>query len=614
MPQYRRHNRLYSYLLSAIILGLFAGVLYAQEGYAVRGLSFKGNKTFSAANLKLLMDTKSIGGFSRLFGKKAPEFDPEALAADLDKIKKFYQREGFLYVKIDSVKQEIDRQNKSIKLTIPIEEGRPIEVRSIAYVLSSQSSFPDSALSRIIKRSRNELLLKADSRFRDSSVTLDQLFLSRALSNVGYPYADLQPNLKVSDSEYTVDVTWQIDVGPKSKFGDVRILGTSKVGPNVIARQVDFKKGALFRLRQVEQTQQQVYGLGAFQVATATPTFSKEKDSVIPVEIFVKDAKRFTTKFGIGYGTEDHIRVTSDTKLLGFLGGARRLLLTVKHSYLEPYHVTLSVVQPAFPTPHTTLTGSPFIWRQREPGFIVNRVGGSLGASHQFSSKLSGSVTYSLEHVRVAQSILEQSADSSAIAKLYDKSQIIFGTTYDNSRPMFNPRKGWLNNNSFAISGLGFGSKTRYTKLLVDLRRYQPLAGMVFASRVKLGGIKTFGAESFVPVEERLYSGGSSSVRGWARSELGPLEAGVPIGGSSLLEGSAELRYPIVGILSGVVFFDLGNVWIESFKYQLSDLRYSAGAGIRITTPIGPIRLDVARPVADVDHVVQVHISVGQAF
>ena len=214
----------------------------------------------------------------------------------------------------------------------------------------------------------------------------------------------------------------------------------------------------------------------------------------------------------------------------------------------------------------------------------------------------------------MAQSVLIQTTDTAAISSLYNKSQIILGSAFDNSRPMFTPRHGFVNNNSFAISGLGFGSKTRYTKLLIDLRRYQPLGAFVFAARVKLGGIKIFGSESFVPVEERFYSGGSSSVRGWARSELGPKEAGLPIGGLSLLEGSAELRYPIIGILSGVVFFDLGNVWTESYSYKLSDVRYAAGAGIRIATPIGPLRFDVARPVADVDHVIQLHVNVGQAF
>jgi outer membrane protein insertion porin family len=260
------------------------------------------------------------------------------------------------------------------------------------------------------------------------------------------------------------------------------------------------------------------------------------------------------------------------------------------------------------------LAVSPFIWRQREPAFAVNRIGGSLGAIHQFNRTLSGTITYSLEHVRVTQSVLVQTADSLALSKLYNKSQVILGSSYDNSAPLFNPHRGYFNTNTFTLSGLGFGSKTRYTKLLIDVRRYQPLSALVLAIRTKLGGIRTFGSESFVPVEERFYSGGSSSVRGWARSELGPHVAGLPIGGLSLLEGSVEIRYPVVGLLSGVVFGDFGNVWTESYKYKLSDLHYAAGLGIRLATPIGPIRMDVARPVSDVEKKIQFHVSVGQAF
>ena len=389
MSVYRIFRLAYACFLSGITFCLLVVGLRAQDGFAVRELNFEGNKSFSSGNLKLLMETKSAGGFSRLFGKKASEFSEDALAADLERIKLFYQREGFLYVKIDSVKKEIDRQGKSIKLIVWIEEGRPIEVRSVTYALSPPGNLSDSVLARIIKRAKNQFLLRPGMRFRDSSIILDQLVLNRALGNVGYPYAEIRSELAVSESDFAVDVTWRIQAGAKCMFGDVRVVGMSIVPADVVIRQVAFKKGDLFRLRLVERTQQQVYGLGTFQVATATPTFSKDRDSVVPVEVFVKDAKRFTTKFGIGYGTEDHFRATSEIRLLGFLGGARRLQLYFKHSYLEPYHITATLVQPAYPTPHTTLTGSPFVWRQREPGFTVNRVGGSLGAIRLFSTKLS---------------------------------------------------------------------------------------------------------------------------------------------------------------------------------------------------------------------------------
>ena len=104
-------------------------------------------------------------------------------------------------------------------------------------------------------------------------------------------------------------------------------------------------------------------------------------------------------------------------------------------------------------------------------------------------------------------------------------------------------------------------------------------------------------------------------MRGWARAELGPqADDGTPIGGYSLLEGSVALRFPIIGIVSGAMFSDFGNVWMESYSFKFDDLRYAAGLGIRVSTPIGPIRLDVARPVFDDETTGQIHISVGEAF
>ncbi len=597
----------------AVVL-VIAPPLQAQDGFAVQKIAFEGNESIPANSLTLLMETESVGGLSKLLGKKGPEYSREVLAQDLDRIKAFYQREGFLYVAVAPVREETDPQEKTVKLTITITEGEPITVHRVAYTRSESSSVPDIVFQEILKRIAREVALRPETRFRDSSVMLDQLLLARALGNAGYPYAEIEPELAVSAEDLSVAIDWRIDSGPECFFGDVRILGVSKVSEPVITRQVAFHPGDVFRLRSVEQTQQQVYGLGVFQVATATPVLAKDSGNVIPVEAFVKDAKRFTTKFGVGYGTEDHIRVSSETRLLGFLGGARRLQLFMKHSYLEPYHVALTLTQPAFPTPRTTLSFGPFARRQREPAYTINRTGATLGAAHQFSSSLNGSITYALEQVDVSESVLSESTDSTALPGLYNKSQLILGSSFDNSGPLFNPRRGFFNANTIAFSGLGFGGDTRFMKLLIDLRRYSSLSVLVLATRIKLGGIETFGAESFVPVEELFYSGGSSSVRGWARSDLGPKKDSEPIGGQSLMEASIELRYPIIGMLSGVVFSDLGNVWTESFSYDPADLRYSVGAGIRVATPIGPVRLDVARPVADDDDGTQFHISIGQAF
>ena len=153
-------------------------------------------------------------------------------------------------------------------------------------------------------------------------------------------------------------------------------------------------------------------------------------------------------------------------------------------------------------------------------------------------------------------------------------------------------------------------------KTMFEIRRYQRVsADLVFATKWKIGSAHTYSEISYIPVEERLFSGGSNSVRGWARQRLGPVDANdKPIGGNSLMELSNELRFPLVGIVSGVVFSDIGNVWTSSYTLRWGDLRTSFGAGIRVESPVGPIRFDVARPFFDPEKRVQFHLDVGHAF
>ena len=168
---------------------------------------------------------------------------------------------------------------------------------------------------------------------------------------------------------------------------------------------------------------------------------------------------------------------------------------------------------------------------------------------------------------------------------------------------------------TYKFSGLGFGSDFNYNKLQIDLRRYQRFRGNVLAYRLKIGSIRSFDESEFIPVEDRFYAGGATSVRGWGRQQLGPKDTqGNPIGGSSLLEGSLEMRYRLVWDLGGVFFWDFGNVWEGFSEYRLNEIRHSLGFGLRYATPIGPIRIDAARPIRDVEDRWQFHFSVGHAF
>ncbi len=155
-------------------------------------------------------------------------------------------------------------------------------------------------------------------------------------------------------------------------------------------------------------------------------------------------------------------------------------------------------------------------------------------------------------------------------------------------------------------------------KLVLEARHYLPLSQhLLLATRLKVGDIEPYGASTEVPFNVRFFAGGAGSVRGFELNRLGPLNTdGDPIGGMSLMEGSAELRFPLFGDLGAVLFLDFGNVFHSSFTYRLGDLRYAVGPGLRYNTPVGPLRLDVGvivdrRPGEGFG---RIEFSIGQAF
>src|SRR5207302_4259584 len=122
------------------------------------------------------------------------------------------------------------------------------------------------------------------------------------------------------------------------------------------------------------------------------------------------------------------------------------------------------------------------------------------------------------------------------------------------------------------------------------------LADLVAAFRLRLGAEEPTGRSRDVPLFERLYAGGIGSVRGYERRHVGPLIDDDPVGGRSLIEGSAELRHPVTERLGAAVFADAGQVTLAGFDFPFDDLRYGLRFGRRCRTPGQPLRVDLGFP------------------
>lgn len=218
-------------------------------------------------------------------------------------------------------------------------------------------------------------------------------------------------------------------------------------------------------------------------------------------------------------------------------------------------------------------------------------------------------------------------------------SPVGLGIVRDRSDDLLNPRSGYRAFAEFEHAASWTASNFRYDRIVAETSRYFPFGGTVFATRIRGGWVGSGGFDDIVSTspstgivhpQKRFYTGGANSVRGFAQSRLGPrvliaspaalldrrsLRGGCepeaivdlsclpgedtalmpqPTGGTRVVEANAELRFPVVGLLEGVAFADVGQAWGADQTLRLQDLEFTPGFGVRFPSPVGPIRLDVA--------------------
>ncbi len=185
-----------------------------------------------------------------------------------------------------------------------------------------------------------------------------------------------------------------------------------------------------------------------------------------------------------------------------------------------------------------------------------------------------------------------------------------------------------------AITPTALGSSANFARLFSQYALYKPIHSMVWANSIRLGLVKSFSG-SFVPTSQLFFSGGGTSLRGFPIDEAGPqrivpfcdvltgstgcVNITVPVGGRQLFILNSELRFPlgIMKNLGGVVFYDGGNVYgAINFNQFINDYTNTVGLGLRYSTPIGPIRIDIGRNLNPVPGInpTQYFITLGQAF
>jgi len=516
-------------------------------------------------------------------------FDRNTFEADLERIVKFYASRGYPHARV--VSTDVRPDDDGVAVTIRIEEGPPELIASVRF-----TGFDVIPPSR--RRVLEELaLLKPGLPLAEDLATQTAQLAQLALGNAGYPYAQVEiRKTPAGANDVAVDV--HAEPGPIGVFGPITIVGNATIDDAVIRRQLAYRPGESFVAAAMQESHRRLVALGLFESVTIE-IVGEQSPAAVPTRIAVKEADLNQVSYLFGYGTEEQVSGEIQWRHLNFLGGGRTLTLRGRWSSIDRGGEG-TFVQPFFFTPRMSLQVRGHAWQLDEPLYTAVFQGGSSRVSYALTAVDRVSVDYLQEHERV-----QLNADAAAVvdrtALALDvldarQSGMLAQAAVDYSRDTtgepIRPRRGSRALVRVEKAGGWLPGSFSYYNLSAVGSHYRSVGPLILAGRIQAGSISPQKRDG-VPFAKRCFLGGADTLRGWGRLEVSPLATtGAPIGGHSMLAINAEIRLPFAGPLSAVVFADAGNVWRDAWTFRLDDLRADAGAGVRIDSPFGLLRLD----------------------
>lgn len=440
---------------------------------------------------------------------------------------------------------------------------------------------------------------------------------SLRLPQAGYPFAELGRRDVVLDGQtHLADYTLPLTAGPHAAFGVLHVEGSPFTARHV-ARLARFSPGELYDARRLEDLRQALVAtslVASVAIAPRRPDRVKA-DGLTPVDIDVRQspAKPRSLAASAGYSTVDGYRLAGRWTHRNLFPPEGALSLDAVLGAQEA-RVAASFRRSNAGRRDRSVRAALQLSREDRDAYQARSVSVTAGVARESTPLWQKRWTYSLG-AELTRSRETAAADAAPAGRTYAIAALPAQVGYDRSDDLLDPNRGFRLGARLSPELAWRGARARYGRLVLDASGYSPLGDrLVLAARARWGSI--VGAElGDIAPSRRLYGGGGGSVRGFGYQDLGPRGAdGDPTGGRGLAEASLEARFRWRDF--GVVpFIDAGQVY-EGARPRLSDLRFGVGLGGRYYTPFGPLRVDIATPLARRrgEPRVALYISIGQAF
>lgn len=491
------------------------------------------------------------------------------------------------------------RSPDKLILQVKVEPGPPVRVIAVKIDLQGPESEMDP-----LRKALPKFPLKEGDVLRQDTYEEGKKALQDAAREAGYLDADFSTQvIYLSLKKNTAQIDLVLDAGPRYTFGEVTFVPPLIYPEVFLRRYLAFRPGRPFSSQRLARTQINFNNADRFSDISIETNKEEARENRVPVRIRLSPSPSKRFRFGAGYETDNGLGLLTRYQDLNVNGWGHETQSEFKLS--------------------ERLQGLAFDYILPGTGSLDNKTLFKLGYKREITETYiirsfftSGEVMGRIGRARFGSAYLQwlkedyTVADQEGMATLLIPGVRFWERRYDDP---IRPTRGYR----FSIEARGstpaLGSNGSFLQVIPQGDAMITLGnGFSLLLRGQLGMSLQNEPLNSLPPSLRFFAGGDQSVRGYVYQSLGPKDrTGKVVGGKNLLVGSLEIAKAVTSLWGVAAFYDAGNAFDDFSQYTL---KQGAGLGLRIYTPLGPIRVDLARPIGEPDNPVRIHFSVGFAL
>jgi len=520
-----------------------------------------------------------------------------------DRVDRSLQALGYYRADVDI---SLDRERDPWRLLIEVDAGDPVTVKSLDLQLSGDAA-ADPAFERLLT---DKPLNEGDVLHHGHYESLRNSLLSLGQRRGYFDGELVARSVEVEPGAGEARVQLHYASGERYRIGEVR-LDEDMLTRGLLEKLQNFEPGAPYELGTLQGLQTQLQRTGYFSAITLRPALDERLDGEVPLDLELFPAKRHTIDVGIGYSTdtEERLSLTWRTPKIN------------RHGHSQETRLEYSAINPSgrfiynIPLTHPLNDVLQFGLRveQNEFGDLESRQQEALVRREQRYGNWI--LSY---HLR----LLNEQWDAGPVDGNED--YLLPGMSISHKRregPLVNPTRGFSQFYSVEATAGQLGSSVDMTRLYANWIYVMPLAERHrLVARAEAGAaLLGDGQRDDLAPSLSFFAGGSQSIRGFAYQSIGNEvdltlrdgeEREFVLGGNRLAVASLEYQYSFLKDWRGAVFVDGG----DAFDEGEFDASYGAGFGVHYMTPVGAIKLELARSISEDNPGWRVHINIGAEF